>query len=481
MTRCFAHNNVRLLVRTTLAAVLLLAACMVAPVGAAQERGEQVTTRQKPDSKLRTYATLSVDDVLGRGAEERVAPELSVYGGLLSKKLKSTGYFHVTRSRGRWWMVDPQGHPLIRMSLNSVYRRTKGGGDGVKRPAVPERFTQNGGKLWVTQTTALLRDLGFNGLGRWSNYKTFLDNQQPYPYTTSLSMMSGFGGTLKVTFSKYGHRGYEDNIIPVFHPDFPAYCDKVAQDIAKKHGDDPWLIGHYTDNEMPVPRDLLERTLKVDSKDPRYRQNYIQAHRFLRARHGARGTIEDITKKDNLDFVGHVFKTYYKITSEAMRRHDPNHMVLGSRLHGAGTGIPQISAAAAAHLDVVSYNLYGAWHLPDDRRKMWETAGRRRPFVVSEFCIKGEDSGLDNTDGAGWIVSTQRERGLWYQNFTINLLRSKSCVGWDYFKYRDDVDVNKGVLNLDYQPHPDFAKAMKQLHESAYHLVDKFDRQKRRR
>ena len=477
----FAQHKLRLLARTTLPAVLLLALGVAGCSALAQGAGEQIAGRPKPDDKSRTYATLSVNDVLGESSDNSAAPELSAYGGLLSKKLKATGFFHVTRQRGRWWMVDPEGHPLIRMSLNSVYRRTKGGDAGTQLPEIPERFTQNSGKQWVTQTTELLHELGFNGLGRWSEYKTFIENQQPYPYTTGVSMMSSFGGKLKVTFAKYGHRGYEDNIIPVFHPDFPAHCDEIAQNIAKKHGDDPWLIGHYTDNEMPVPRDLLERTLKVDGKDPRYKQNYIQARRFLRSRHGRRGTIDDITEKDNLDFLGYVFKTYYKITSDAMRRHNPNHMVLGSRLHGAGTKIPQITAAAAAHLDVVSYNLYGVWHLPDERRKMWETAGRRRPFVVSEFCIKGDDSGMDNTDGAGWIVATQRERGLWYQNFTINLLRSKSCIGWDYFKYRDDIDVNKGVVDLDYQPHPDFADAMKQLHESAYELIDRLDRRRRRR
>lgn len=477
----FVQKILGLRVRAALLVALLLAVGMAAPSGLAQARGEQIETRQKPDSKPRTYATLSVKDVLGRGADKLAPPELSAYGGLLSKQLKATGFFHVTRNRGRWWMVDPDGHPLVRMSLNSVNRSTKGGAKGVKRPEVPEIFKQNGGEQWATQTTQLLRELGFNGLGRWADYKLFLEKQQPYPYVTGLSMMSTFGGKLKVTFRKYGHSGYEDNIIPVFHPDFPAHCDKMAQEIAEKHRDDPWLIGHYTDNEMPVPRDLLERTLKVDGKDPRYKENYIQARRFLRSRHGARGTIDDVTVKDNLDFLGHVFKTYYKITSEALRRHDPNHMVLGSRLHGAGTKIPQVSAAAAAHVDIVSYNLYSVWNLPDDRRKMWETAGRRKPFVVSEFCIKGEDSGMDNTDGAGWIVKTQRERGLWYQNYTINLLRSKNCVGWDYFKYRDDLDVNKGVLDLDYQPHPEFASAMKELHESAYHLIDKLDRSQKRR
>ena len=466
--------------RTALALMVAFVVSMGATSGQAQGPGVQIESKKKPDTNWRKFDTLSVADVMGKNAGTPAPLELSRFGGLLSKNLKATGFFHVKRSRGRWWLVDPEGHPLIRMSVNSVYRRTKTAPDGT-RLEIPDRFEKNGGALWAAQTKDLLLDLGFNGFGRWAEFEVFNDSGQRFPYMTSLNMMAGFERRLRRASAKNGHGKGDEEIIPVFHADFPAFCDKIARDTAEKHRDDPWLVGHYTDNEMPAPRDLLERTLKVDPKDPRYKDNYIQARRFLRSRHGRRGTIDDITEKDNLDFVGLAFKTYYKITSDAMRRHDPNHMVWGSRLHGSGTKIPQITAGAAAHLDVISYNLYGVWNVPDDRRKMWETAGRRRPFVVSEFCIKGEDTGKDNTEGAGWIVRTQRERGLWYQNFTINLLRSKHCIGWDYFKYRDDIDVNKGILDGEYQPYPGFADAIQELHHAAYELVDRLDRGSRRR
>ena len=476
------QKGLRVRGRIAVALIVLFVVGVGASSGLAQGVGVQVESQRKPDENWHKFTTLSVADVLGRNAKSPPPPKLSPYGGLLSKKFRASGFFYVARNRGRWWLVDPQGHPLIRMSVNSVYRRTKPGPEGTELLEIPQRFQQNGGAQWAAQTTDLLRELGFNGLGRWSEFRVFLQNEQPFPYTTSLNMMAAFGVKLEVTYAKYGHTGYQEEIIPVFHADFPAHCDRIAREAAEKHRYDPWLIGHYTDNEMPAPRDLLERTLKVDPKDSRYQDNYLRARRFLRSRHGSRGTVDDVTEKDNLDFLGLVFKTYYKITSEALRRHDPNHMVWGSRLHGSGTKIPQITAAAAAHLDVISYNLYGVWNVPDDRRLMWETAGRhRRPFVVSEFCIKGEDTGKDNTDGAGWIVRTQRERGLWYQNFTINLLRSKHCIGWDYFKYRDDIDVNKGILDLAYQPYPEFADAMRELHHAAYQLVDQLDRKRRSR
>lgn len=53
----------------------------------------------------------------------------------------------------------------------------------------------------------------------------------------------------------------------------------------------------------------------------------------------------------------------------------------------------------------------------------------RRTFMITEFYVKGEDTGMDNTSGAGWIVKTQAERGYFYQNFVMELLKSRVCVG----------------------------------------------------
>jgi len=59
---------------------------------------------------------------------------------------------------------------------------------------------------------------------------------------------------------------------------------------------------------------------------------------------------------------------------------------------------------------------------------MW-TGESGKPFLVTEWYTKGEDSGYPNTSGAGWNVPTQRDRGWFYQNFTLALLESKNGKG----------------------------------------------------
>lgn len=45
---------------------------------------------------------------------------------------------------------------------------------------------------------------------------------------------------------------------------------------------------------------------------------------------------------------------------------------------------------------------------------------------------------MPNHTGAGWLVHAQDDRGLFYENFVLALLASRSCVGWHWFKYQDN-------------------------------------------
>lgn len=115
------------------------------------------------------------------------------------------------------------------------------------------------------------------------------------------------------------------------------------------------------------------------------------------------------------------------------------------------------------------------------------TSWSGRPFLIAEFYTKGEDSGLPNNTGAGWNVPTQQDRGYFYQNFAINLLQSKSCVGWHWFTYQDNDplnlnadpsnrDSNKGIVNSDFQLYTPLMDNIKKLNENVYQLIQFFDK-----
>jgi hypothetical protein len=110
-----------------------------------------------------------------------------------------------------------------------------------------------------------------------------------------------------------------------------------------------------------------------------------------------------------------------------------------------------------------------------------------RPFIITEYYTKGEDSGMPNQSGAGWIVKTQKDRGLFYQNYNLALLESKNCVGWHYFKYQDNdptetgadpsnTDSNKGIVNNIYELWTPMMELMKELNTRVYDIIDYFDK-----
>jgi len=133
-------------------------------------------------------------------------------------------------------------------------------------------------------------------------------------------------------------------------------------------------------------------------------------------------------------------------------------------------------------------NWYNTWTPSEDEIGTW-TKESGRPILITEYYAKAMDSGLGNKSGAGFLVHTQKERGLFYQNFTLALLRSKDCVGWHWFRYADNdprsakedpsnLDSNKGIVNMDYQPYQTLLDMMKPVNERAFALMDYFDGKK---
>lgn len=100
-------------------------------------------------------------------------------------------------------------------------------------------------------------------------------------------------------------------------------------------------------------------------------------------------------------------------------------------------------------------------------------------FLITEWYAKGADSGLSNVAGAGFTVPTQKDRGRFYQNFTIGLMRNPNVVGWHWFRYIDDGNLrtkgkscNKGIVDLNFETHRDLADSMRAINAIHYQLAD---------
>jgi hypothetical protein len=435
----------------------------------------QVETKGKPsDPGWRVQDTRVLAHAAG--FQPRVEPpKLGEYGGDASREFQATGFFHTRKVDGRWLLVDPDGHPFLHVAINSV---TPIRGSEAARAAFNEKFGTE--EKWANETVEMLKSHGFNGSGSWSNDALLAKAPRRIAYTRNWNFMSSYGKKRGGTYQKAGHKGYPNDAIFVFDPGFEEFAMRHAATLAATK-DDPWLLGHFSDNEMPIRTDNLDKFLRLPGEDAGYKA----ARQWLERRKGGKFDPKSINNEDRDAFVEFYMNRYFSIVSKAIRAHDPNHLYLGSRFHGQANKIPGAFRAAGKYCDVIAINYYRVWTPDFAQMRSWqEWSGK--PFMITEFYAKGADSGMPNTSGAGWLVKTQRDRGLFYQNFCIALLESKGCVGWHHFKYQDNdmenknvdpsnIDSNKGIVTSTFSPYPAFLQVMRQLNLNVYDLMNWMD------
>lgn len=453
--------------------------------GLSAQEPRQIESRK--NTKVQTWTarpTLTLDRLKGFKLR-RTDPATDQYGGWKDVSWEATGFFRTQKQGGRWWLVDPEGHPYIckGVAVFSIGHSKR------QQQTLTERFGTR--DAWAASEMDMLRSYGFNGLGAWSAVEQVRKADKPMPYTVIVSPMGHYRGQhVRRYGGKYyqsGWQHYRFDLAMVFDPEF----DRIVEaDLARveQYKDDPWLLGYFTDNEIPWVNDALDRHLTLLAKDE---PAYLAVRKWFDERKGPGAKPEDITEEDRLAFSAFYLETYLSKMTAALRRHDPNHLYLGCRFNQWKEELhnPAMFAVAGRYMDVISVNHYQRW-TPDMEEITNFEKWSGKPFMVTEFYTKGEDSDLPNATGAGWNVHTQEDRGWFYQNFVLALLQSRCCVGWHWFKYMDNDpederadpsnrDSNKGLVRWNFEPYNPPLDQMKQLNERTFRLIEYFDNEKK--
>ncbi len=432
-------------------------------------------SEKKTFSEWKTYNTRAVSTLKNYQPAGKI--KLDKYGARMDRKETATGFFYAKKIDGRWYNIDPDGYLYLNVGLVNVAP----GGSERGKVVLKEKFNDRAG--WAEETADILHKNGFNALGAWSdNALMTATNQQskkPLSYTIIKNFMSDYGKKRGGTYQESGHMGYPDRTIFVFDPQWEAFCDEYARQLTSTKNDKD-LYGYFSDNELPFERLTLDRYLgKKDTTDP----GYLAAWKWINERNI---TKEKITDSIRNEFLGLVAEKYFSVVSKAIKKYDPNHLYLGSRLHSYEKKVRQVFEAMGKYVDVFAINYYREWTPVVSEMRNWELWSGK-PYIITEWYVKGEDSGMPNYSGAGWVVKTQEDRGLFYQNFALGLLESRGCVGFHWFKYQDNdptntavdpsnTDANKGIVTWDYQPYDALINKMKELNTQVYQLADFFDK-----
>ena len=367
------------------------------------------------------------------------------FGGWAKHQVAEPGYFRVTQLGKKWWFIDPEGCLFLTVGVNSVD---------------PDRVNTQDKNAWSLETSTLLQNAGFNTIGRWSKPQAFEKTQRQIPYCGTLGFMREYfrqHSTLNGVTREF------NQTIPVFDPQWVQFCQEYAQTKTETTRDDPYLIGYFSDNELDFRPDALTRYLSLSEDDPSRQgaENWLKENKL--------SSSSKKNPKTQAAFLEFVAQQYFETVASALKAADPNHLYLGSRLHGRCISEPVLQASQVC--DVVSINLYHHWK-PERQDTSLFTKWSQRPFLVGEFYAMKVDSRRTKAEGAGFRVLKHEEAGEFYHTFTAALLKNvPNCVGWHWFKYADDFDyAQKGIVSLKGEPHQPLIEAMTILNNQAYSL-----------
>lgn len=436
------------------------------------------------------------------------------YGGFLSIPVTDpTGFFATGTANGRVWLTTPLGNAFFSTGL-SAFRFGGPTGEGVGYSPAQLNDYRN----WVEQTgqpmgnahdpvllakTLLSQEYGLNTVGGWSNGAASMTSG-----TLAGTYSLGFAGGVQ-SASNTAHpipgvnvAGFPD----VFHPDFAIACQEYASKvISPAQVDDPWNVGYFTDNELhwwgqafwleSTTTTLADDFIALDGTAP----GKLAFVTFMEQRWGgdldgfnsAYGLalsgfpeLADISYlpydsedpvhyADRMSFVGEIAEAYFSTVNQALKARDPNHLNLCARFASIAPLV--VVRAMARHCDVITLNDYYIPNTPvsvaalgapsEERWESWvqtvfaETGPK--PFVITEWGVRGDDSGLPNTYGAGQTVPTQQDRIETIRSVTDWLVQREHeglgyVSGWHWFMHEDQPptgrwdgeDSNYGVVTV---------------------------------
>lgn len=273
----------------------------------------------------------------------------------------------------------------------------------------------------------------------------------------------------------------------VFSPKWSASAEKIAKAVASSVKDDPNFVGYDLDNELrwwgagAFGNDTNGLFYAVAALPETHSARRALAE-FVRAR---QTTVEDAPEAVRRAFVAEACDRFFRVATEALRKEDPNHLVLGVRFAGLG-GPREAWVAAGRYCDVVSFNVY-PWVDLDanwvksgcdywggmDLRTLVEArhADCGRPMLVTEWGTSAIDSGLPCLRAVGERFRTQAERTRAAAAMLGEFASWPFLVGASWFRYRDNVpnrggnfeDCNWGLVNLNGAPYRQLTKMFAKL------------------
>ncbi len=457
----------------------------------------------------------------GRAEEEdlkaHARPEnWNKYGGWADgPKLKATGFFHVQKHKGKWWLVDPMGKLFWSHGIDCVrpvnatpitereryfqnlptrdspfaqfYGEAGRAPVGYYKDHAPYRtydftranllrkYGEDFEQIFADVTHRRLASWAVNTIANWSDEKIYLSRWTPYTATISFDARK-----------LEGSEGYWGKFYDVFDPSFEASLRQRLEREKGQTAGDPWCIGYFVHNELAwgddtslsiatliSPADQPAKIVFVEDLKTKYEtieelnQAWGTNHASWEALLQSRKAPDKAKAKPDLEeFYTKTAETYFSTIRRELKRTAPEQLYLGCRFAWVND---RAARAATKFCDVVSYNRY-TYSVQDTKLP----DGIDMPVIIGEFHFGALDRGLFHTGLRR--AENQKDRAEKYAAYVRGALRNPYVIGTHWFQYLDQPTTGRGdgenyqigFVDICDKPYPEIVQAAREVGNSMY-------------
>lgn len=368
-----------------------------------------------------------------------------------SKLVGNRNFFHLQKTGGTWWLVDPNGAEMVSLGINHIaphfllsddYRAENietYGVDLVTATGLPN-LRGEAVKVFQAASMELVRSWGFNTLGK---HNPVPQTQMPWLASFRPAPIDGWRNNKK---------DYPDP----FDPETERLVEAKAREWAQAHGQDRLIIG-IAMNDMPRWRSspqqihpwirkLMRRHAGTPGKrawvnflKTRYSSPQIAANVYGSNAmtwqdiegQSAWGRPNDPQRafRDELAFLPMVADRWYELTTEALRRQAPNHLIFGDKIIVPEDMPEWLEPIVARHFDVLCLQWFGRADVQIEKLESLhlETG---KPILMADSSFAHPNERVPNPKG--FPVSSQDAVGEEYYRYLQAIISKPYIVGWHH-------------------------------------------------
>eukprot|EP01084_Bolivina_argentea_P012275 23005_1 len=443
---------------------------------------------------------------------------------ILLFRICNSGFVKTIKDENDVWWFEHNGNKFITMGVNHVNNGGLDDGVGGQESAICQSRTNNSlcgdtlsfcgalgyapyynntqalykndSHIWANVTASNLKTWGLNTISGWSSTlmeQTISSNNLYYAHLLDM-------GTTWIT--------HIDGLdYDIFSAEFYNHCDEIGQKQVKPRATDEYLLGWQLDNELvwhvlnfrkflnySIDSNGFQRAIQYLQKE--YKDNItllniawnINAITWDDLHYEITNVSDDNVQfnEDNDGFLYVIATQYFNITTNAIRRYDTNHLILGVR----NLFIPySVRMALIPWVDTVDKHCYGnpqvnmSCPVDDNPCNNLDEIYRdtQKPIYIGEFSFISSESNNPNTKGArhNCVYSTQMERATSWKHYVTTLMSKKYTIGYHWWQYADEPaqgrwpdgeNCNYGLVDINDKPWDDLVNMMQTVNPTLYTL-----------